>query len=663
MKKTGPARTGLAMAAALAIGAILPAQESPAPVPQSAGQLWSGYDPLAEPLDVETVREWEDGGTSMRYLRYAVGELRGDRRKAKPRMAAYYGFPRGGAKLPAILHLHGGGQSAQKDYVKYWTTLGYAAMSINWGEKPVEGPDALNTEWDGLAAGFLPPTHHNDVSPGPETLFGVPHPLNSSWILYAMAARRALTFLQRQPEVDPDRLGLTGHSMGGRLTVLSAVDGRVKAAVPSVGGSGFLYDDLWGLPGSGRHMKEDLDLYNHTLDCRAYWPRIQCPVLFLGSTNDFNSPTELVVKGMGLLPHDRSRLILAPHLNHRFTDSTWVGRALWFETHLKGNFRFPGTSPGELILTAEDGVPRYHVRPDASTPHPVVAVDIYYGYDRDPRTRFWRHAEARRTGDSWEGRCPVFDPEEPLFAFANVTYRIDRKVKTPPGYSPEVDRLTIAGTYRMAYPEDLKAAGVKATGEPGRLIDDFANGFRDWMCIAENNPHHYYFGTRKIADPAWTGPKDGKLSVEVRTTAPGNVLGVVIETNTWRSSYTGRPRGTYIARAALPGTGPRRVTLAAGDFRDDKGAPLPDWDEATELGFTPGAKAAQDQTVPPWKGEIPQFRDLRWEGGVFVPRPEPYLPKNQARAFYESDTFRKEFQKAIQESVEREDQDRKPDRP
>ena len=81
--------------------------------------------------------------------------------------------------------------------------------------------------------------------------------------LIAMSARRALTFLEAQPVVAADKLGVEGHSMGGRSTVLTAIDPRVKAASPSVGGSGYLHTDIWGLPKSGRHMPEvdGLSLY------------------------------------------------------------------------------------------------------------------------------------------------------------------------------------------------------------------------------------------------------------------------------------------------------------------------------------------------------------------------------------------------------------------
>ena len=60
-----------------------------------------------------------------------------------------------------------------------------------------------------------------------------------------MAARRAITFLEQQPEVDPKRIGAHGNSMGGKLTTdLAGIDKRIKAAVPSCGGSGDLLETL-----------------------------------------------------------------------------------------------------------------------------------------------------------------------------------------------------------------------------------------------------------------------------------------------------------------------------------------------------------------------------------------------------------------------------------
>ena len=44
-------------------------------------------------------------------------------------------------------------------------------------------------------------------------------PRNNNWYLLTLGARRGLTFLEQQPEVDPDGLGVYGHSMGENLTV------------------------------------------------------------------------------------------------------------------------------------------------------------------------------------------------------------------------------------------------------------------------------------------------------------------------------------------------------------------------------------------------------------------------------------------------------------
>ena len=74
-------------------------------VPQNVAELWAGYDPRKEPLRTEVVREWEEDGVTIRYVRYFIGTFKG-----KPAwMAAFYAMPKGGKKLPGVLHMHGGG--------------------------------------------------------------------------------------------------------------------------------------------------------------------------------------------------------------------------------------------------------------------------------------------------------------------------------------------------------------------------------------------------------------------------------------------------------------------------------------------------------------------------------------------------------------------------
>ncbi|MFN9040263.1 MAG: alpha/beta hydrolase family protein, partial [Planctomyces sp.] len=70
------------------------------------------------------------------------------------------------------------------------------------------------------------------------------------WSYHAVAAViRGHSLLAAQPDVDANRIGITGISWGGYLTCLAAsLDDRLKVAVP-VYGCGFLADNsVWTQP-------------------------------------------------------------------------------------------------------------------------------------------------------------------------------------------------------------------------------------------------------------------------------------------------------------------------------------------------------------------------------------------------------------------------------
>ncbi|MEI8310184.1 MAG: dienelactone hydrolase, partial [Verrucomicrobiota bacterium] len=189
-------------------------------VPQSLDELWAGFDPQKEPLEAEVLKEWEQDGIVLRIVRYQVGTLKG----APVKMAAFYGFPKGGTKLPALMQLHGGGQSASLESVIANAKSGYACLSLNWGgNKMMVGKDEAwagpQTDWGNLDATHPPQRNKKNHFAGPLTpddftLDPVESPRNSNWFLVLMAARRGLTFLEQQPEVDASKLGVYGHSMG-----------------------------------------------------------------------------------------------------------------------------------------------------------------------------------------------------------------------------------------------------------------------------------------------------------------------------------------------------------------------------------------------------------------------------------------------------------------
>ena len=127
-------------------------------------------------------------------------------------------------QVPAVLNVNGHGQPGKALEYKQKRCINYAKNGIV----------ALNLEW---------------------IYFGeLRHPENSHWFgahldlvgtnavgLFYLAMRRGLDYLDSHPQVDSDRLGVTGLSGGGWQTiVLSALDERVKISVPVAGYSSLI---------------------------------------------------------------------------------------------------------------------------------------------------------------------------------------------------------------------------------------------------------------------------------------------------------------------------------------------------------------------------------------------------------------------------------------
>ena len=98
------------------------AQPDPASPIKSIDDLWAGFDPRALPLEIDVIDSRDEGDTHLETI-YFTGEVfEGE----KTRIFAYLGRPRQPAgKIPGILHIHGGGQTANIDWVRFWVHRGY----------------------------------------------------------------------------------------------------------------------------------------------------------------------------------------------------------------------------------------------------------------------------------------------------------------------------------------------------------------------------------------------------------------------------------------------------------------------------------------------------------------------------------------------------------
>jgi len=589
--------------------------------PQNFEELWAGFDPRAEPLDVQVLKEWEEGGVVMKILRYRVGVFKG--RKAM--MAAVYGYPKGAAKIPGLVQIHGGGQYAQFEAVLSNAKRGYATISIAWAGRYTApgyavGPNQVKLFWDGKTSdpdyklttdwGALDAYHspcrypeNNFVlnPPSDHSIDPVASPRNSGWFPCAMAARRALTFLEQQAEVDPDKLGVYGHSMGGKLAVMAAgSDQRVKAAAPSCGG----VSDRDNTDAASRA----------TLGDDIYLKKISCPIIFLSPANDFHGRINDLQIAVKEIQSADWRVTCAPHHNHQDTAEYEVASQLWFDQYLKGTFTLPRTPQTELALKFADGVPVLTVRPDPSKP--FLRVDVFYtqqaqtdGLKDNPdntKNRFWHHSATGKQGGTWVAKLPLLSTDKPLWVYANVVYPLDPPVSGA-GYYYRLytsDRFNLSSLMHMTTAEELKTSGVKATLQPSLLIESFEGDWeKEWFYY---KPEEWTRNTHKLYDDQWKAPAGARLALEVRSESPNKfIVGL----------------DAFAADINLAGGAAwQTINLTASDFKDASGAVMSDWSKIKELRLAAtdrlvsrkDGKESVLQLGAAWNGPDPSFRNLRW---------------------------------------------------
>jgi dienelactone hydrolase len=370
----------------------------------SPADLWRGYDPTALPLDVEILSAWDEEACHYEKLRFTAEVIDG----TPIRVFTLRGSPLEGDRLPGILHIHGGGQTASQEWVRFWARRGYACVSFDFCG-PLPGRTEF-TDWK--------PLTHGNMADAAGGLQVAPTPRNSSWYHWTLASRRALTLLADTPRVDSGRLGIFGISVGGTLCwMVAGADDRVRTAAP-IYGCGYNYDRRKAVWGWG-DLSPELSLWQQAVSSEAHAPYIRCPIMLLNATNDFHGWMDNGPEILGAVP-TTTRVAYSPNWNHHITAREGVNLPAWMDWQLRDGPAFPAAPTVEVALDA-DGVPSAVV--DADATEPIERIEVYYALgDQAPPNRFWRRVEARFDGHTWRAALPVMHVWQRAWTFANVYY-------------------------------------------------------------------------------------------------------------------------------------------------------------------------------------------------------------------------------------------------
>jgi len=559
-------------------------------------QVWAGYDPRTEPLEVEVLRQWSEAGSRFREVYFT-----GKRVAGQPvRVYAIYAAPEGSRKLPGILHVHGGGQTVNLEWLRFWVKRGYAALSFDWcGAWP--GRDTY-TLWGPLK-------HANHQEAGDRLCAADPDVRASSWYEWAAVTRRALTYLEQQPEVDPQRLGAFGVSMGGTIMwYLAGMDERVKAgcAIYGVGWDTYRHEPKYAAGLAPRQPDESVRRWRAGMAAEAYAPYVKCPMLFMSATNDQHGDMDRAYDTLGSMPKGvPRRQAFTPRFRHHIGAAFAEDLPLWMDTWLRHGRRWPQT-PATKVRIGKDGVPELRVVPDAS--QGIGRVEVYYAIGNPwAVNRYWRSSQSRRQGKAWVAELPVMDTEQYLFAFANLHYSAG---------------ICLSSRLEAVIPARLGPA--KATARPSPVIYDGSHGVGGWVTHSPSTdpippirvplePARGPGGksgftvytrcsplTHQVGDPKWRGPRGASLAFEMVTREPQEFVVAVHEREFLPDAKE------YDAKVTVEGMEEwQPVILRADDFQSARdGTPLANWDDVVmlELKCPEGG----------WKDQKIVFTGFRW---------------------------------------------------
>jgi len=560
-------------------------------------EVWSTYDPDQAAYDEEVLKQWTEKGACYKevfFSAYVNGQT--------VRVYGLYAAPEGARGVPAVMHLHGGGQTVNKMWLETWTVRGYACLSCNY-HGVWEKRDRYTLYLEALKQG----NHKYNAGKDMAT---VPTVRESSWYIWSAVARRALSYLRQQPGVDKDRIGAFGISMGGTTIWSFAMDPRLKA-VCAIYGCGWnryyrhipKFGPQEGLP----PMTEDDRIWLAGMEPEAYSPYIKCPVLFLSATNDNHGNMDRAYDTLARLPATvQRRQAFTPRFGHHIGADFDQDLMLWMDTWLKPDGPAWPESPVAKIALGGDGVPMVTVTVDK--PDEVERVAVYYAVE-NPRvvSRNWRNAAAVPSGrGAWRASLPVMHVDKYLFAFANVRYKSgihlssneEAVIPSSLGQAKATDSASLV-LYDGADGTGMWATGSPSTDPvpPGRVpVPIRPAAGPDGRPGFTVNPHSAPL-TYQPGDPKWRAPEGASLSFDVASATGEDITIAASENYFWPGSKA------YEMKVRLQGKpGWQTVTVAPAGFKGKK-------DGSVLRGF---AACDMLQLTGPWKDEKIVFTNFRW---------------------------------------------------
>lgn len=419
-------------------------------------EIWDGYNPSAEPLEISALSESESDGVKYSTL-YFTAHGSGKRAK-KIRAYGLLAKPLGEGPKPAVLYMGGIDEHVNKKYIEPFVKRGYITLMVDYiggeGEFDTVYPEELS--------------YCNLNKSGRHFSFAEPSAKNTVWYWWTLIAMRGVSVLQG---LSSDIAVVGVREATTMLYQTLAFDRRVKGGCALLGAGWNEY--------AGIHKYGDIELdINDERECfisgvspQSYAQFIKKPLLYLGSTN--SADIDRLGDTFKKLPVKTQEISYTSFsVGHNCIREFEQHTLYVFLQHLF--FDEPIAKMPELDLKVSDGVIYAELITDESCENAEIYISVG---EINPELRCWKQVKTLKVRDgNYLAKIQVSHTEKRLFVFG----------KSVQG------EYTLSTRELSVVPRDEGARAVPPL--PTRIIYDSSFGRGNLVPIAE----HVFVGDQSI---------------------------------------------------------------------------------------------------------------------------------------------------------------------
>ena len=327
---------------------------------------------------------------------------------------AIIAYPKANGVYPGILMYHGGGGTAEGlvNTLQTYAALGYVTMALDEpGIASIANSSPYSTgPW-------------KSVVPGEGPKLNVVGGIQNSTLYDAIIGSiEAFNLLSSQPNVDAQKMVLTGSSWGGYLTTFTAglLGSRVKAAYSTWGCGFYETGSFWSnsifqMPS---HYKSDWLTY---LDAGRRAKDITAPYFIEQATNDTYFWPEAVSATLNAITGTKNHITMA-NLNHANLSSSAAMKQRYMSYYLKG----VGSPFGTINIISSDmqldGSLKINMNVSLPAGVSLSSVQLYYSVPTSTwQTRNWIEIQATHVnGNNYQAILPSSLVNQEVDYYANM---------------------------------------------------------------------------------------------------------------------------------------------------------------------------------------------------------------------------------------------------